>query len=467
MSLLWLLKSIDLDQYEKSGHEISPLDREIVDSEATPLLELVLALNTSNHCIASLILETEELDQETKRQIRDKLIEQLSDPDMSEDGSWCESSADMLKFRRRSAFSLRLLNKIYNTELNDQVRPQLINTLSYYTDIDVPWSCDLSLTISNEIINKLLETEAVIVSNLKLKLVQLTNLNKTSLKNTKNPIFLKIRSNVGFLKNSSMELDKWTMSNIKIISPLKYLIANGLVSENLNVIVPLLLNFVDYHDIDIKVQGCKVLKSLVDNYSEANRYKTLFVESVSKCLMYVPPLTDVPRSLRLLEISYGIAIKLEEGSPDKLFELIQDDVLTSIISTGDKSFEITEFLLGVLLELIPQVKQKIIGVLSSLLPQLFNILTDVYLLSRPSLLLADIAVLQEIIRYCWPIMDKYRYDYLASILICYKRLEKKHSDVINRLQELSSVLRGCCDIEDDLSVLVSKDSSLLVLFHKK
>ncbi|ODV93742.1 hypothetical protein PACTADRAFT_4644 [Pachysolen tannophilus NRRL Y-2460] len=404
-------------------------------------------------------------------------------------------------YKLQQLFKLRLFRKIL-TSSNFATTcdfNKVLGKLSYFYIEDVPWSNEYMTKLSRCCIDVILRDlqqkdkdffiTTILHDILKPRLIEVNKLNRTDLKlNKKKELFKGIQPQLGFSKNSSHELDHWKLKNTKLLSTMGFIINFEVQDEYQNflkIIIPLLLNFLDDHECSIKYQSCKILSQIINQYKRDNlikSYYAIFIDSLKKCLLYLPSLTPISKSSKLLSEAYPLLIQLyqlyyrdESELNEKLILLIQDYILISITAVKDKSFQILLILLDILNDyLISNLKIDIIPVLSKLNDELLSLLIDPYVLLKPELVTKILMILRNFMKYCWIIIDKkYKYDYLGAFTITYKRLNDDESNISNLklleiLRENIQILRESCEdkqsFDSDCDKLLEKDNSLTNLF---
>lgn len=252
---------------------------------------------------------------------------------------------------------------------------------------------------------------------------------------------------------------------------------------NWPLLVPPLLSILDDTDTQYKVQGCRLISTLLDRTPPALLTRTglseVFEQAIMPFLGYLPSLEPEDTSVALLSGAYPALISLSRAMKDHgegrttkrqielLDRVIRKGILTAFANCPEH-VRIHEVLLRNLCLINRELGIESVKHVKHVLPMLSEILGDPVGHAYPSTLLAAVEALQSVILNGWPRMTANRGEVLRGITLCWIHAQDEKLEVMedlrSRLKATALMLRDAvgpeCDIQADYRVLVEADPRL-------
>ncbi|ODV65415.1 hypothetical protein HYPBUDRAFT_150067 [Hyphopichia burtonii NRRL Y-1933] len=425
-------------------------------------------------------------DEEQLLEISKQLIKSLEIPDHQ--WNWLEHDFDIVSSNYYKIRILRILVEKLHPK-SEELAWKLVIALSYHINPNVPWSNNMNSEILKDVLNQngiqelieknilnfvyedLKPTLLTFQKNLKKSDFSLANPNVSgsgyAVAKTHNKSLLHggLRPKLGFsginesINSEDVRKTFKTSSDIRSLSMVWFTIYVSSSKSHYNEYWPLITSFIlnvfDDHEALFKVQGCKLLKFLVEklhpipgqtHFLVKTGLQDLFIESVKICLSYLPQLTPVEESIFILSNAYPVIyelVSLNDESKETLREfvdIINGNILTSISHIQDR---VDEHMVDLNILLIQQIgviiefylKENILVCLSRVNFILSQTITSPFTIDKTKgtqLIDAAIQIQLKILRAVQSLNDpeamslilNYRYDFLAAWTILIKRLEK-------------------------------------------
>ncbi|CUM66799.1 uncharacterized protein PRCAT00004481001 [Priceomyces carsonii] len=295
------------------------------------------------------------------RALKENLIENLNIPSRS----WDWSNSDEIA-SKRYYYLIRVLCALIKNYPEEYQSLDEISILSYHIDPDLPWSSSMGSCIIQRTIEKSTGLQSKIHEYMPLYLERLTKekmvFPQMRSKNSKMIEGLKPRLGFSSFEGQISEDDsrrKWKESSkVKSISMVWFLIYIIREPKDIKlygtITTSFILNLLDDHEPLFKLQGLKLMKSLLmklreikSDFLTKSGLSILFLGSAKQCLHYLPSLTPIPVSEALLPYAYeDIFLILQGQKKEEYLELVNVTLASISHIKGEKSsFRLTTILL--------------------------------------------------------------------------------------------------------------------------
>jgi hypothetical protein len=390
-----------------------------------------------------------------------------------------ETDAEQDVWRQQTLLSREcesIIDKITTHSVNEETELQKIIKflgMFYFSDCSiVPWVTDRSRNEVFKFFDLLVKKDEIQLQEVILEQLHVTllELKKLGLNNNVNLSGKRITSRIKIREkllgaSYTQTLDKMEIFKSKFLTSLGYLnvlINHSDIKKNWNIILPVLLSFLDDTDFMVKREACISLNMTCNSLFEASKSKEsnillqsqtlpLFKTAIQPLMLALPSLTPEQKTLLILPISYDTTFKLFELCiPDKLTfystmsALLNDTILPSIVKCKDYvniSLELLEILKAFL-----EHCDIYAGVLSKpIVYTLLTVLMDPYIAHAPTVVLSCIRIIQK----CIENVDyERRYRYKYDVKGCMGTLKRRMSaeQITDELNLLISSLLSTVNI---------------------
>ncbi|GMG56007.1 unnamed protein product [Ambrosiozyma monospora] len=366
------------------------------------------------------------------------------------------------QIRVKSYYISRLIDEVLDhfdgISSNSIQKMTLLDKLSvFYKSDGVPWSNSSISRVCNSCLKKLKPTEKEILQlllSMKDTLKELNEINRQNSKITKRgyrrhlahaDLFRGISPLLGSSFSSILnQSDAFNKAHIGKVQSLRYMLDKLSLSDiegYWNMILPLLLHFLDDTNLMIKAVACKNLITILEKIenktsniiTKTDIGKVLF-DSVIPCLLALPSLTPVSESMKILPSAYrSIFLLIDVGFSKrkdvyytKLDSVLNDFVLSSLGKVGDYP-ELVIFLIDVILvDIIPRLKAYYIVVSKAICYAGLNILSNPYSVYSPEMLSKCIELIEVVLDKTQN-PEKFKYDIFSCLMLVMKRIDKYQS----------------------------------------
>ncbi|TVY54403.1 hypothetical protein LCER1_G003877 [Lachnellula cervina] len=285
---------------------------------------------------------------------------------------------------------------------------------------------------------------------------------------------------------SSAPLPKHDVAAERTSKPWKYETVGKSYSQNWHLFPPPVLTLLDDASTHFRATGSHLLSAFLPHLTskllKQSGIGEVFEDALLPTLLYLPNLTPVDESLRLLSGAYGALdmlcdVRYEVGEKARI-ELL-DRVMRMGVFMGYHHASEHPAIVQLLLErtriLVEKMGIHAVKHLKDLIPILSTTLTDPFAPSNPPLLLSAIRALQTVLLNCWPRISepKYKMEIIKALSVCWKDISD--SEDRGRLEEVQKELRvagrlfvnaveGAVDIRVELEPLVEVNKGVGVMF---
>ncbi|CAK9439022.1 uncharacterized protein LODBEIA_P32460 [Lodderomyces beijingensis] len=207
--------------------------------------------------------------------------------------------------------------------------------------------------------------------------------------------------------------------------------------REVNMLILLLLIDDFYFDTWGKIETCKVLQKL--KLDTLNSLVPQLRESLSKCLLHIPPVTPEDESLSLLQVAYPSLYRVDDEFGTNLNYIETIATIMSSMSYAANFEKTMCFLLEQLSICIKRIGVDVLISVSKIFYLLNQLITNIAMMERCKVILAALRAQNEILQLESPLLYSFIFDLVGAYALLTKRVEKyKVADI----QEQISVNRG-------------------------
>ncbi|KAG7192634.1 uncharacterized protein KQ657_001414 [Scheffersomyces spartinae] len=386
-----------------------------------------------------------------------------------QDVNWFKSGSE---HHHHYYYYLRVLREILLIKDDVLPSPNIIAALAIHSDAECPWGsvCD------SEIVDKTMDKlNAVNLSHFIREKVtpacaQLSKLEKHTkkqyqqLSGSLRP-HLGFGSGVGVTQNEESIRSQWYNSkNVAAISMIWFLIKyikddqEDMLETNWFIITSFILNLTDDTNVEFKLVSCRLLNEFLEviggDFLKKRGLIEPFIKSFTPNLSYIPSLTPVGDSLRLLPPSYTVICELIQYSSHSrrdFLELITSKVLFSINhvrgNNNKDASDVVVLLLEELRRLITDyVEQDILVLLSRINFVLSQLIIDP-IEHDPRVIVAALltqqAILQQFVnsdKEAELLVYDYRFDFMGAWTVLLKRKSASTKELLDIIKDTMDLL---------------------------
>ncbi|CAH0025548.1 unnamed protein product [Clonostachys rhizophaga] len=263
-----------------------------------------------------------------------------------------------------------------------------------------------------------------------------------------------------------VEPPAWKKHGFRIIPIFRW--AEELVANNWFLFAPVLLALVEDADSSTRQAGLEILANFIRNCPlkilQSTGIGTVFQEAIFPSLLYLPSLTPEEESVPLINAAYQALLALAQQETDprspsrrKLLDKVFRDGIFTAYFHASEYISVVETLMKNTAAILDCLEVYSVKHLQNLLPMFSSVLTDPFIISRPTALLEAVKTLNACLRNCWPRISsepKYTAEVIRIISICWLNLydgELASRPSSRDLTLLTDELRRSADIMHALS----------------
>ncbi|CAI6087688.1 unnamed protein product [Clonostachys chloroleuca] len=276
-----------------------------------------------------------------------------------------------------------------------------------------------------------------------------------------------------------VEPPAWKKHGFRIIPIFRWAVNAAdakLVANNWFLFAPVLLALVEDAESSTRQAGLEILATFIRNCPlrilQSTGIGTVFQEAIFPSLLYLPSLTPEEESVPLIDAAYQALLALAQRETDPrspsrrklLDKVFRDGVFTAYFHASEY-ISVVETLMKNTTAILDCLEVYSVKHLQNLLPMFSSVMTDPFIISRPTALLEAVKTLNACLRNCWPRISsepKYTAEVIRIISICWLNLydgELASRPSSRDLTLLTDELRRSADIMHALSK--TEDSSQL------
>ncbi|CAG9977838.1 unnamed protein product [Clonostachys byssicola] len=274
-----------------------------------------------------------------------------------------------------------------------------------------------------------------------------------------------------------VEPPAWKKHGFRIIPIFRWAVnAADAIANNWFLFAPVLLALVEDADSSTRQAGLEILATFIRNCPlkilQSTGIGTVFQEAIFPSLLYLPSLTPEEESVPLIDAAYQALLALAQRETDPrspsrrklLDKVFRDGVFTGYFHASEYML-VVETLMKNTTAILDCLEVYSVKHLQNLLPMFSSVITDPFIISRPTALLEAVKTLNACLRNCWPRISsepKYTAEVIRIISICWLNLydgELASRPSGRDLTLLTDELRRSADIMHALSK--NEDSSQL------
>ncbi|TVY37373.1 CCA tRNA nucleotidyltransferase, mitochondrial [Lachnellula occidentalis] len=281
----------------------------------------------------------------------------------------------------------------------------------------------------------------------------------------------------------------WKYETVYAVRVLAWIVENApgeIIAQNWHLFPPPLLTLLDDASTPFRATGSHLLSAFLPHLSskllKQSGIGEVFEDALLPTLLYLPNLTPVDESLRLLSSAYGALsvlcdVRYEVGEKARIEFL--DRVMRMGVFMGYHHASEHPAIVQLLLEQTKVLVEKMgihaVKHLKDLIPILSTTLTDPFAPSNPPLLLSAIRALQTVLLNCWPRISepKYKMKIIKALSVCWTdvsasedrgRLEEVQKDLKVAGRLLVSAVGGGVNVRAELRPLVEVNKDVGIMF---
>ncbi|KAJ6259260.1 hypothetical protein Dda_6159 [Drechslerella dactyloides] len=222
----------------------------------------------------------------------------------------------------------------------------------------------------------------------------------------------------------------------------------SVIERTWHLIVPPVLTALDDGNVLSRAHACDVLSSLLVSVDAEFLIRTglkpVFEEAVTPCLHFLPPLTPVGQAGRSFAAGVGVLVTLAEaGTRDdiemyrNLDKIMRDGVLRAVTYAGENA-RMMEVVVAQAAVVARRLGTRTIRHLEKLIEMCEAPLVSPFMSTYPSLAVAALRTLEEVVRTSWPRMERHNVRVFNAIITCWTRVLADGGDGERKLDGVAS-----------------------------
>ncbi|KAK4462778.1 hypothetical protein QBC42DRAFT_326296 [Cladorrhinum samala] len=240
------------------------------------------------------------------------------------------------------------------------------------------------------------------------------------------------REHGGGMPDDISETKPWKFTDLRAVPIVAWAVTeanDSLISSAWPLCIPVLLTLTDDNSTPIRARGLRILTTFLTKFPPKTLDETglnkVFEDAIIPTLSYLPSLTPVDESAKLLTPAYeallALASKYTSSRKAKyalLDKILREGVLNGHFHAKDH-LRIVQILNHQTVHILNEMGVHAVKHLKDLIPILSVTLTDPFASSSPQTLLSAILALQAVLSNCWPRIYFHQDSILNGLVLCW------------------------------------------------